>query len=387
MTTSQSADSLDPTAARATIEARFHELVAFDAGDDLVLSVYLIIAPDRQIGRGSEVALKDLVQQLETRLDPRARERLAQEAARVGEALQQAGVTGKSVAVFSCRPRDLWVWLPLPVRVAESVSLSRRPYLRPLLDVLDEHERYAVALVDKENARLFTVLLGEIEEHTQFEDLVPGKHAQGGWSQANYQRHHEAHVYWHLKRVAEMLSLLLRERPFDRLVLAGPEEATGELRRILPRPLQQRLVATVPAEMFASEQEILEKAQEIEQRIEREAEERLVNEVIETSADGGRATYGLGPTLEAVWLGRVHQLVVADGLRRAGSECQGCGWLSVDTPASCPACGRAVTPLDDVVERAIERTLDEGGKVEIVHGEAERRLRDVGDGAGALLRY
>jgi hypothetical protein len=43
------------------------------------------------------------------------------------------------------------------------------PDLAPLLRLLDEHERYAVALVDKEKARLFSVFLGEIEVERQVE--------------------------------------------------------------------------------------------------------------------------------------------------------------------------------------------------------------------------
>ncbi|MCS6803367.1 MAG: Vms1/Ankzf1 family peptidyl-tRNA hydrolase [Chloroflexota bacterium] len=388
MTTPPASDRANQGAAmRATVLERLPDLLTFDAGDDLVLSVYLNVAPDRQIGRGHEVTFVDLVRQLESQLNPPARECLERESKRVQEALRHRIATGKSVALFSCTPRELWIQLPLPVLVAESVSLGRRPYLRPLLDVLDEHERYAVALVDKEKARLFTIFLGEIDSRATIEDLVPGKHEQGGWSQANFQRHHEAHVYWHLKRVAEGLSVLLRQRPFDRLVLAGPDEATSELRRILPRPLQQRLVATVPAELFLSEQEILEKTRAIEEQVEREAEKRLVDEVIETSANGGRAIYGLGPTVEAVWLGRVHHLLVAEGLRLAGSECPACGWVGVDRPATCPSCGAAPTPFEDIVERLIERTLNEGGRIEIVHGEAERKLRDVAEGLGALLRY
>ena len=42
-------------------------------------------------------------------------------------------------------------------------------------------------------------------------------------------------------------------------------------------------------------------------------------------------------------------------------------------------------PLDDVIERAVERTLDEQGYVEIVHGTAAARLTEVG-GLGAFLR-
>ncbi len=366
---------------------RVQDLLVFDAGEALLLSVYLNLTPDRQIGRTYEVAFADLVKQLAPQLDDRAREALEREASRVRAYLETQSPQGKGLALFSCTPRGFWQAVPLPVVVAESVHLGRRPYVRPLLDVLDEHERYAVALVDKEKARLFTVYLGEIEEERDLADFVPGKHDQGGWSQANYQRHHEAHVYWHLKRVADELSVLLRHRPFDRLVIAGPEEVAGELRRLLPRSLRARLVACIPAEIFAGEQEILERTLETEREAERAAEEQLVAELFETAAAGGPATHGVAPTLEAIWLGRVHKLVVADGLRLPGSECPGCGRLVPDCPPNCPACGATPTPLADVAERAIERTLDEAGTVEVVHGPPARRLSEEGEGLGALLRF
>lgn len=362
------------------------ELLGFEAGDDLVLSVYLNLTPDRQVGRTYALAFEDLVRALGEGLDPAARAALDREAARV-RALLDEGPRGRGLAAFSSTPRDFWQVWSLPVVVAEGCYLGRRPYLRPLLDVLDEYERYAVALVDKEKARLFLVELGEIEEQEQVEDVVPGKHDQGGWSQANYQRHHEAHVYWHLKRVADELVQLDRRHPFARLVLAGPEEATAELERILPRHLRAKLVRRIPAETFAPAEEILHRTLEIERDVERAAEERLVAEVLETAAAGGLATYGLAPTLEAVWLGRVHLLLVADGLRSPGSECESCGRLGADVPAACSACGGSVRRLDDVVERAMERALDEGGRVEVVHDESGARLREAAEGIGAVLRY
>ena len=51
------------------------------------------------------------------------------------------------------------------------------------------------------------------------------------------------------------------------------------------------------------------------------------------------------------------------------------------------ACGAALAALDDVGERASERTLDERGRVETVHGRAAMWLAEGGGGLGALLRF
>ncbi len=362
-------------------------LQAFDAQGARVLSVYLDLAAMRQGRPAFRVVFEDLVRAVRGRLDQPARAALDDEAARVRAWLDDRDPGGKGLAVFACSPRGLWQAHPLGVRVRDHLAFEPAPDVGPLLELFDEYERYAVALVDKEHARLFTVFLGEIEEREAFEDFVPGKHDQGGWSQARYQRHHEAHVYWHLKRVVERLAALARRRQFDRLVLAGPEEATSELRRLLPRPLARRLAAVIRAEITAGEREILDKTLAVEQRLEREAEERLVEQILDQAGPGGRAALGVGPTLEALSADAVQTLVVAPGEPTPGAECPACGRLEAGRAETCSACGAAVEPRHDLFHRAVERAREQAARVEVVQGEAARRLTETGGGMGALLRY
>jgi peptide subunit release factor 1 (eRF1) len=221
----------------------------------------------------------------------------------------------------------------------------------------------------------------------KFQDFVFSHHDQGGWSQANYQRHHEAHVFRHLKRVVEYLTELYRRREFDRLIVAGPEEITSELRRILPRSLAQQLAATIPIETSVGEAEILRKTLEVEKQIERQYEDRLLADLFEAAGAGGRAVLGVDPTLEALWLGEVQTLIVAAGLQRGGCECPSCWRLASEGTVSCPACGTAMQPVHDLFHRAMSRTVELDGGVEVVHDDAARRLTERGEGIGALLRY
>jgi peptide chain release factor subunit 1 len=368
-------------------EEQIAQIEGFDGAGEQVLSVYLDLDPARQVRRVYRTVFEDLVKELRERTDGPVRDALSREAAAVQAWLEQEAPHGKGLAIFSCAPRRFWQAHFLPVRVEDHVVFEPRPDLGPLQTLADEHERYAIALVDKQGARLFTVFMGEIEETETFKDFVPGKHDQGGWSQARYQRHHEAHVYWHLKRVTHHLAELFRRRTFDRLILAGAEEATSELRRVLPRALASRLVAVVPGQLFARTGEILEKTLEIERRVEREVEERLVAELLEMAGAGGRATCGVVPTLDALWLGQVQTLVVAHGTHAAGSECPNCGRLEPASVTTCAACGLPVRPVQDVFHRAMGRAREEAGRVEVVHDDAARRLREAGDGLGALLRY
>lgn len=367
---------------RATVE----RLLRFDGHGARILSVYLDLDSERYVTRSYRIALEDLVKAARERLDKRARRDLEAEAAKVREWLGMDPPRARGLAVFSSAA-GLWATYRLPVAVPDRLSFETRPLITPLLGPIQDLRPYVVALVDKESARLLTVDAGRIESVEALTDDVPGKHDQGGPAQARLQRHHDDHVLRHVKRVVERLSEVLRERPFDRLILGGPEEALASLRERLPGELARRLVATIPAEMFATDAEILAMTLEVEQRAEREREELLTAEAIEASRSNGSGACGLSATLEAVWLRQVASLVVADGLTVDGSECPVDGRLYADPPGPCPMCGAETIPVADIVDRAAQRALEQDGDVEIVHEGAALRLRDACDGMGALLRF
>ena len=365
---------------------RIETLATFDARGARVLSLLLDLDPARQIRRSYLIAFDDLVKEARERLEQPAREAFLREAARVRTWLENEKPRGKGLALFSCEPRDLWQAHFLQIRLEDHLEFGPAPDVAPLIEVMDEYESYALALVDKVKARLFVVFMGEIEETDAFEDLMTSERDRSGGAQVRSQGHREAHIHRHLKRVAQRLSELLGRRRFDRLIVAGPEETTSDLRRILPRPLAHRLVAVIPAEMFASAHDLLQKTLPIERRVEREVEERVVGELLEMAGGGGRASLGLAPTLDALSRGEVQTLVVADELRLDGAECPECGRLDPEKIATCPECGAVTRPVRDLLHRAMRLAVEKSGAVEVVRGDAARRLVESGGGIGALLR-
>jgi peptide chain release factor subunit 1 len=362
-------------------------LATFEPGDARVLSVYLDLSPDRRQKRAWAIVLKDLAHDAREGLQGRALADFDQEVERVKDWLGNESAHGRGAAVFSCAPRDMWEAYSVPEVERDELTFGPVPHLAPLIDIVEEYERYAVALVDKERARLFTVFMGEIEAGTTFEDEVPGKHEQGGVSQMKYQRDHEKHVLWHLKRVVEELSGLLQARAFDRLVVAGPEEATSQLRDLLPHELAARLVDVIPMETDASDARVRDATLEIERRVEREDEDALVTELFEAAGARGHGSCGVADTLQALMLGAVHTLVVTDGLSVSGSECPNCGWIQEGAIETCPTCGSTMRTDVDIVDIAARRTLETAGEVEVVHEDAARRLAERCGGIGAALRF
>jgi peptide chain release factor subunit 1 len=292
--------------------------------------------------------------------------------------------TTRGLALFSCSGAGLWQEVPLTRPVRGRVVVSERPYVLPLEAVLERAEPICTALVDRQRARLFLTVLGEVEEVTDFLDEVPGRHDQGGWSQARLQRHIEDHVHRHLKRTAEALLRLKEDRGFEHLVLSGSDEVVAELERELHDYVRRTVAERASLPVTAAPGEVLKLALSLEERLEqqreRETEDRLASEV---RSGTGRAVAGMAGTIAALEAGRVETLVVAVGTEASGVRCTSCGHLDVGGDR-CAVCGRPTREVPDMVEEAVESALRQRCRVETIPEPDE--LVALG-GIGALLRF
>ncbi|MBI3972384.1 MAG: host attachment protein [Chloroflexi bacterium] len=356
---------------------------------DRILSAFLDTSPGRIENRAYALIFRDNCKALRSTLPPDEREAFNRAAAQAEAYLdKQFAPRSPGLALFATGYADSFLVVSLPVRPVEGVTWAEAPVVEPLEEALDEFERTAVVLFDKERARIFTVYLGAIEERHVIEDAVPGKQRTGGWfalAQTRYARHHEDHVLRHAKRTIRALTRLARTRPFDRLILGGPSEALALLRRHLPRPLRTRLAGTVQLELFASDDRVLAEALRAAEAIERREELVMVEELFE-AASAAHVALGVDDTLAAGNDGRVHGLFVADQFQGTGSECTSCGFLTAAAVTHCPVCGARAKPVADLRERVVERAAAQRARVEVVAGEAASRLLGRG-GLAAWTRY
>jgi peptide chain release factor subunit 1 len=297
----------------------------------------------------------------------------------------------QSVAIFCDDSDNLCEMHDLNAPLRHQVWWESAPHLRPLFEVFEEYERFGVILTDRMQARLFIVFLGEIEEWQEAFAAAAVKHIKAPAkdrlrSQLNMQRRAEMHVQWHLKQVAETMDRLAQTYEFDRLVLAGPVEATSELRRLLSKRLLSRVVGALPLPVQASAQQVLEETLKIEAEVERAAEIALVEELLTAAAKHEQATQGLQSTLRALRERRIWRLVYAEGFSPPGKECPNCSSLLSAEPKTCRYCGGNLKPVTDLIERMSEVLIDSGGKTEMVCGVAAERLKSAG-GIGAFLRF
>lgn len=359
--------------------------------DRRYLSIHLDTSPERTIGRAYTTWLRDAIRQLRDEIGDADREEKQrfERAAQTVETLVAGQATNEppGLAAYADGTGEIELAVALPTSPINLVTWKGHPAIEPLVEALDEQERIAVLLIDKERTRLFTIFLGHIEERTVFADEVPGAQATGGWfglSQKRYQRHHEDRVLRHVKRTVRAMMDELRHHAFDRLFVSGSPEAVITLTHQLPRPLRDRLAGTFDLELFASDAEVLGAAMCEAERAERRYELDELGALLNAST-GQNAAVGADATLGVLNEARVHRPFIARDLDLDGAECPACGRLLLQT-GDCPVCGATLDPVPSIRERAIASALDQGARVEVVAGEAADLLMEHG-GMAAWTRY
>jgi Bacterial archaeo-eukaryotic release factor family 10 len=221
----------------------------------LALSAYLPTDPGA--GRGYYGAvLDDLARADRHKLDGRERSALRREVPAIVAALEKRRFDSPAVAVFSSRPQEfLRIWRlvePLPARLAVAGALD----LAPLRLQLFERPPALAAIVDKRQARLYSLVLDELTEVGHVEGLPIRRHKRGGWSATALQRRQDEHARGNLGEVAATVSGLLERGGYRRLILAGPPEARCALKGMLPAPALKALTAEGAIPMYASGNEL-----------------------------------------------------------------------------------------------------------------------------------
>ena len=357
-----------------------------------VLSVYLDLDQRKgaNLNRQFETALSSMLGSLAAGLNQEEQSNFNLDAAPVRHLVAGLEPRAKGVIVFSDASENFFWNREMHVPLRNRARWMGTPYLVPLLEILDEHERYGVVLLDKESARLFTVYLGEIEEHADATAPASVRRYKASGtdhllSESRFQHKAATHVHWHAKNVAQMLDKLVDQYALDRLLLGGPVEATSELQHLLSKRVRNRVIERLSLPLKANAQEVLQAALAVEERLERDMEKRIVDELIAGDPHHPSAL-GLDPTVRALCEERVWRLIYEQDFSARGGRCTNCGMLFARTEGSCDYCGAAIKPIDDLLEQMVERVLEQDGQVEKVSGDAALRLQQAG-GIGAVLRF
>ena len=270
----------------------------------------------------------------------------------------------------------------------ERLVVGPVPHLYPLVKLADQSPLYAVCVADSKHARLVVCGLGEVLTEEDFAAPEPiARTRVAGWAEIRYQSRIEDHIAKNAREIVERLGRIVEKGEVDYVILGGDELILGELRKHLTPAIREKLIDEEAIAIDAAAHEILKRTLQTVRDTEARDSRRLADLVIDRFRSGGLAVAGLEPTIEALNLEQVDQLLLAEGFNgdHAGWQCPQCRVLGLDpSPAACPFCAEPLPERIELREAMVRRAERTGRKVEIV--ESHPGLEAL-DGVGALLRY
>jgi len=367
-------------------QARLRALAAVHPEQGRVLSVFLNLDPTEfatPAARSSAVTsvLTAATHKVESNDGLTHEERMAlyDDVERVRDVLLSdvASNGTRAVAVYACSEADLLEIVRLRRPVENKVVVDRTAFVEPLV-LHGVDEQWLVVITNRRAARLFVGPGDALEETDRIVDEVHSQHEKGGWSQANYQRSVEKEVTDHLGHTAELAFSVYKKRGLDRVLIGAPDELLTEFKGKLHPYLRERIVGRIAVDVEnASLDDVCAAAKplilEHVRRCEREALDRLVQGV----GAGGRGAAGIEEVLDALNQARVETLLIAENFRAAGRIDHDAGLLLPERAAQ-------GEPVDDIVEPAIEKAIEQNANAMVVRHHDD--LEPLG-GIGAVLRF
>jgi peptide chain release factor subunit 1 len=289
----------------------------------------------------------------------------------------------RALAIYSSSADGLFRVVPLADSVAEGFEVGPQLWLAPLVAQQGRGEGAIVAVISRERGVVYRLRGGRLEEIVDESEEVPGRHDQGGWSQARYQRHIENIVQRHLKTVGEQIDRRVRGSGRLHMVVVAPEELRSEIESELSHDAKESIVGWTTAEAHAAPDELLEHVRPLLDEADARDEAQVLARWEEHRGRGERFAAGWADTLEAASDARIETLVLEDGATHKAWQCPNDGRAQI-VPGNCPLDGTPMEEREDGGDVAVHLTLASGGT--IVRPGAGALGGDA-EGIGAILRF
>jgi hypothetical protein len=296
--------------------------------------------------------------------------------------------SNRGVALFTEVGGDWFEAFQFPVRVRNRLDVGPHPLIGPLTEVLASHQRYAIALVDREHLRLLGVFMGAVLDERVFApDAIPTPHDvhAGGVATRDPQRRKAEEVRHFFKDFAAEVSDFDNQHSPASWILLGTTENVQQFREFLTGPIDGRVIHTAHAYIDAPASELLDLLRPVLEEDALKATATVLDLVLDRVRNQHLAVAGIGPTLQQLQEGKIDRLVIARDLESTGAHCTRCGFYLVasNRDGACPYCGGEVEHGVDLVESLIRMAAQQQVDMEFADREPMTELA----GVGALLRY
>jgi peptide subunit release factor 1 (eRF1) len=307
---------------------------------------------------------------------------------------------GRTRVIFSSEPRGLWVAEPLQAEMEPHARFSPRPFLRPL-EQHPEGERACFVIIDRENARVLSLLFGSVELDRHSRDYFPRKvidggrktqvsgtqdgSRQGGDASSNEQRSREAWAEEHFQKTCALLDEIDEDMPFAHLIIAGTHENAGRFIEAMPDHLRNRIIGQHQMQLETSVAEIVDVTAGFLREERERSDLALISEALDGALSGGRGSAGWDDVLVGLTEGRTRDVIVDPTHDTEGVACPE-GHFVAREIVICPICGSGTHRLPSLVDAIDDLAGRISATVRLVNGEAAEKLAEH-DGIAARLRY
>ena len=241
--------------------------------------------------------------------------------------------------------------MPLPVRVADSLTIDPDAFVEPLEAILEEQHRLLVLDVSMDKTIFSIYELGYEERIQSVSEELP-RESEHAFRADKEARHKQMHVIWQFKAAAQLADRLFRERGCDLLALIGEDIIVREFEEYLPKALQERIFARLTLSNDAGPNQRRSAVEgALAARRKREEETELGELGFYKGHD--RLASGLEMVLSAANLFLMRRLFVGSELAVPGFVCRNHHYLSI-TPGPCPFDNQALLDTEDVIDELIE---------------------------------
>lgn len=270
---------------------------------------------------------------------------------RMRELVEGHPTQAESLCVFGCELLEFARAYPISLPVNSEVHVGPSPYIRPLAELQDEYQTFAVVACSNKDTRIFLVT----NETAELEDRVKGdikNHVRkGGWSQKRYARRRENQLHHYGEEIADALTDLLKTKQVTRVILSGSAETMNQIESDLPPHIAKLIIDKRRFDLHRSEDELIDDVYHAYFEQEREEEQQLWDRIKGEYKRHGLAAVGPGEVLEAFQQGRVEELLVTRNAQVKGTQCRDCEEVVHGTPDTCQNCGsKSVFELDLIDE-------------------------------------
>jgi len=217
------------------------------------LSVYLPVWSDGFDAHRYDLEIGQLVRRYEGRLGDEAQAIVNHELPRFRahlEAVRPAACP--ALAGFAEESTGLLELLTLPGE-ADARLEAGEPLLAPVLRQLEEFPPALIAVVDKEEAKLFGAILNDMTALDHLAGMEVRHTRPGGTSAESNQRKADNRARANLEPVVRAIEQAMDSGAYRWLYLAGPDEAVSQLEHLLPAGLARWMGGRIPASLDAAE--------------------------------------------------------------------------------------------------------------------------------------